>query len=343
LRNGLFAACLAAAPIMGSGHVSAQTIKDDFTTDEISARNWFVCRRPENAFKIVQAEGARFRAVEMTVHPREDLRVFALLLAHPGCKTDGGVFEPEKNDERAELWEADDVRLGLGTEVWYRFSFFVDPDLPASAERLVIGQWKQNNSATGDSPVIAQRFNGRAFSITVEQDNTAPDRARDDRQCRIWIAVDRNAVKPPGGSEGHSMMLAGPGRPEASTPPAELPSIGHDELDVSHGPTARIDGHETPAPCRRDVEVSTLGFLPDAFGRWVTMLYHIHLDGASSLVEVWADGQPVATVKGRIGFAASGPGKQYFKFGPYRKHQTYSSYARLAHYARGFRRQDVEP
>jgi hypothetical protein len=325
------------------GPASGQVIKDDFATGAISTRNWFVCRRPENEFKVVQEEGAPFRALETAVRPRKDLTVFAMVMAHPGCANSGVPFEPEK-DERAEMWEADAIRLGLGTEVWYRFSFLVDPGVPVDAGRLVIGQWKQSNSATGTSPVIAQRFNGRAFTITIEQDNTAPGRAPNDTQCRIWVAVDRNAAARAGGSEGHALtLLRRPGEPQPPAPPAELPSIGHDELDVSHGQALRADGVQVPTPCRQDVEVTPLGLLPDVFGHWVTMLYHIRLDGPASLLEIWADGQPIAKVRGRIGFRTSGPGEQYFKFGPYRDHQTYPTFARLARYARGFRREDVDP
>ncbi|MFL5220343.1 MAG: heparin lyase I family protein [Microvirga sp.] len=332
------AACLSIA-----SPSSAQVIRDDFSSGGLSPRNWFVCRRPENEFKLVQSEDAAFRAVEATVRPRKDM-VFAMLVAHPACANSGVPFEPER-DERAELWEADDIRLEFGTDVWYRFSFMVDPALPTDAGRLVIGQWKQANSATGSSPVIAQRFNGRAFTITVEQDNTAPDRAPDDPQCRIWVAVDRNAALEAGRSESHGLALLGRPlhEPQSPAPPGDLPSAGHDDFEVSHRQTLRPDGARVPAACKQDVEVTRLGVLPDVFGRWVTMLYHIHLDGPSSLLEIWADGQPIAKVRGRIGFRTNGPGKQYFKFGPYRDHQAYATFARMTRYARGFRHEDVEP
>jgi hypothetical protein len=334
--TSIWAACLAIA-----SPASAQVIRDDFSSGGLSSRNWFVCRRPENEFKLVRTADWPSHALEVTVRPRRDLAVFAMIMAHPGCTNSGVPFEPEK-DERAELWEADAVRLDHGTEVWYRFSFLVDPGLPVDAGRLVIGQWKQSNSATGSSPAIAQRFNGRAFTITIEQDNTALGHPPENTQCRIWVAVDARAARVAGGSEAHGLSLFAPtGRGPGE--PAELPSLGHDERDVSHGSSLRPDGTATPLPCRQDVEVEQLGVLPDAFGRWVTMLYHIRLDGSSGLVEIWADGQPIARVTGRIGFRTNRPGKQYFKFGPYREPQSYATYARLAQYARGFRREDVEP
>jgi hypothetical protein len=334
LAGLISAACLAIAALPAY----AQVIRDDFAAG-ISTQHWFACRRPENAFKLVREPGGPAQAVEMTVRPRQDLAVFAMVMAHPGCTDTGVPFEPEK-DERAELWEADAVRLEVGTEVWYRFSFLVDPGIPVDAGRLVIGQWKQANSATGTSPVIAQRFNGRAFTITIEQDNTAPDHPAENTQCRIWVAVDENAARAAGGSQAHGLSLMAPITPGA---PPELPSLGHDERDVSYGATLRPDGSAAPPPCRRDVDVQQLGVLPSPFGRWVSMLYRIRLGGPSGLVEIWADGRPIARVTGRIGFRTSRPGKQYFKFGPYREPQSYATYARLAAYARGFRREDVEP
>ena len=44
---------------------------------------------------------------------------------------------------------------------------------------------------------------------------------------------------------------------------------------------------------RRDLAVTPLGYLPDPFGDWVTMLYHIRIiriKGPDGLLEVWADG-----------------------------------------------------
>lgn len=249
-------------------------------------------------------------------------------------------YKPGRTEERAELWEADSLVLPFGTEVWYRFSMFIDPAIPANAGRLVIGQWKQADAPGGNSPVIAQRFNGRVFSITIEQDNDSPGHNPSDTQCRVFVAVDRNSLRPPGLSEAHALLSPRPGDALA---PGDLPSVGHDDLDVSHGPTERVDGVEVPKPCKQDLEVETFGFLPDAFGHWVTMLYHIHLAGPTSLVEIWADGQKIAKASGRIGSRAGTGGSQYFKFGPYRDHETFPTFARLARYARGFRREDVEP
>jgi hypothetical protein len=346
LKRCIVPALLAGAALaLASGPGAAQSptfavVTDEFTGDQISPERWLPCRRDENDFRIVRVPERDFNAVEAVLRPRQDLSMVALLMRHPGCRNDGMAYRPEEGDERAELWEADAIRLPFGTEVWYRFAMFVDPAVPRSVGRFVIGQWKQSNSATGDSPLLAQRFNGRVFSITVEQDNRDPDRHPEDTQCRIFVAADRNGVTRLDTSEGHSLLPA----PRASSPTglADLPSVAHDETGVAHGPTERVGGVELPKPCRRDVKVETFAHLPDAFGHWVTMLYHLHLNGGSSLIEIWAEGQPIARVSGRIGFEPRGPGKQYFKFGPYRNHESFTTFAQLAHYARGFRREDVE-
>jgi hypothetical protein len=336
---------IGAALTLGCGSAAAQApalqvITDEFSADRISPERWLPCHRDENEFRIVRVPERDFNAAEAMLRPREDLSMVALLMRHPGCRNDGMAYRPEEGDERAELWEADAVRLPFGTEVWYRFAMFVDPAVPKSVGRFIIGQWKQSNSATGDSPVLAQRFNGRVFAITVEQDNRDPDRHPEDTQCRIFVAADENGARRLDTSEGHSLLAAPrPGSPERL---ADLPSVAHDEAGIAHGATQQGDGLALPKSCRRDVEVETFAHLPDAFGRWVTMLYHLHLNGDASLVEIWADGQPIARVSGRIGFEPRGPGKQYFKFGPYRNHETFTTFARLAHYARGPRREDVD-
>ena len=317
---------------------AAQGIRDDFSGPTISSANWMFCERDENEVRIVQPPGTPFRAAEMTVRPRVDLAGSAVMFRHPGCRNGGGAFEPEKDDERSELWEADAVTLPYGTETWYQFTFMVDPATPPTVGRLVIGQWKQSNSATGDSPVLAQRFNGRSFAITIEQDNLSPDHARADSQCRIWIAADRNGPRLPGSSESHRLGLYRTGNGSA-----ELPSVGHDEFDVSHDASPSPGVAAAPRPCARDVTVTRHNPLPDPFGKWVEMRYRLRLDGSAGLIEVWADGQPIATVRGRIGFRAAGPGRQYFKFGPYRTPQAYPTFARLARYGRGFTREDIDP
>jgi len=110
-------------------------------------------------------------------------------------------------------------------------------------------------------------------------------------------------------------------------------SFEHDPNDVIHDRRA-VELDEVHL-CARDVHVDTHGNLPDLWGRWTRMLYHIRATADSTgLIEVWADDQPITTVTGRIGFDEGPAARQYFKFGPYRNHPGYDSYAILALHAR---------
>src|SRR5262249_14417421 len=116
-----------------------------------------------------------------------------------------------------------------------------------------------------------------------------------------------------------------------------IAAAAHSRTDSLRSEVARAK------PCARDVQVTPLGLLPNPFGAWVTMLYHVKpaVDG-TGVIEVWANGQPIAVVSGRIGFRDTASKRQYFKFGPYRNHVTYASHAMLAKFARGATRADAE-
>jgi hypothetical protein len=230
----------------------------------------------------------------LLVNPRKDIESIAWQPRHSGCRQQVGErYHPGKNDERAELWEADSTHLKFGTEVWYRFSMYIDPAIPRSdGNRLVIGEWKEDG---GHSPMVAQRFVNRHFTITIEQDNDAPARMKDDDDCRILVAHD----------EG-------------------LPATDSNS-------------------CAIEIKIRSFHNLPNVFGRWTVMMYHLKASVAGDgILEVWANGLPIVSVSGRIGFRDHCTDKQYFKFGPYRDHVAYSTYAMLAKFARGPTRADVD-
>jgi hypothetical protein len=324
------AAVFGAAQTAGA---QVRALRDDFTAERLSPANWFACERDENQFSIVAVpEG--FRAAQMRVNPRFDLGLYAgLLFGHRECRSEpGGDYARDNYDERAEIWEADAATLTFGTEVWYRFAMYIDPAIPATdVNRLVIGQWKQSG---GHSPILAQRFKGRHFTVTIEQDFDAPLVYRGIDECRILVAHGPNYV------QSTSAAVDWPRETWMSAPAPDgllTAAVAHSRTDSLRSPVARAK------PCAKDVEVTALGLLPDPFGQWVTMTYHIKpaLDG-TGLVEVWANDQPVAAVKGRIGFRDGAAQRQYFKFGPYRNHATYSSHAMLAKFARGATRAEID-
>jgi hypothetical protein len=319
--------------LSGSGFAAEPAIRDDFTGSEISRQNWFVCERDENEFSLVTAPGGGFQALRTQVRPRPDLAMFALQSGHSGCANEAGEYQPG-GDERAELWEADPIQLKLGTEVWYRFSMYVDPAVPKTHGRLVIGQWKQTG---GLSPIIAQRFNGRVFTITTEQDNRSEDRDPRDTQCRIVIAADASAPKPVGSSNPHFKLLPGVTTTDAA------PSLGHDAFEVTHG---MPDGPALASTkgCVSDLKVEALAPLPSLFGRWTELRYHIKATAeGNGFLNFWADGVPIVRVTGRIGFAAGRESaEQYFKFGPYRDQGAMPVHAMIARFRRGPSEKDVE-
>lgn len=109
----------------------------------------------------------RVRADALTSVPDptgSDWSVLAITL-RAGDMADGGG-----TSERAELSEADQLHLPIGTDVWYSFQLYLPLDFPVVDRRLVLGQWKQGcGDCTADhSPGIANRYRNGVFSITIQ-------------------------------------------------------------------------------------------------------------------------------------------------------------------------------
>src|SRR5829696_6413670 len=97
-----FACALALLPTLGASCTRADTIQDNFAGPELS-RHWTACQRPENEFKRVRLAQWPFHALKLTANPRPDLAVSAVMFHHAGCMNGRGAYEPERNDERAEI------------------------------------------------------------------------------------------------------------------------------------------------------------------------------------------------------------------------------------------------
>jgi hypothetical protein len=316
----------------GKGTATAQVIHDDFDSGRFGPQ-WMPCHRHENEITIVDVPDQGFRAAKLVIRNILQATLFGLPLSHDCLPT--LATSPERaSDERAELWEADSTWLSFGSDIWYQFSMYIDPGTRVE-DRLVIGQWKE---AGNHGPMLAQRFNGRHFTITVEQENRAAGRDPADTECRIYIAHDASFDPASGGDLPHPRLLFVSGNARLAQP-ATL-SFEHDPDDIIHD--RRATEQNEIHLCARDISVATSGDLPDPWGRWTRMRYHIRATADSTgLIEVWADDQPVATVTGRIGFDEGAATRQYFKFGPYRNHPGYDSYALLARYTRAPRREDL--
>lgn len=280
---------LAAWPFDGR----AQTVvHDDFQGADFSPTNWFVCKRDENDLSVVKRPGGG-RAAQLVAHPVKPrvlgLREFLARERHGGCRGADGNFTPD-GTQRAELWEKRELVQPAGTETWIQFEFMVvSPPAGAVVPHLVIGQLKLDG---GRSPVLAQRFTGRQFVVSIEQDNESPGRSPDKKDCRITVAHDASLRAP------------------------FASSVGHDARDVERKP-AKSSGVHGVSGCKSDVTVDAREFLPSPFDKWVRMTYRVKPGIKDGLLEVWADGKLIAKAAGRIGHRDSMAGSQYFKFGPY--------------------------
>jgi len=299
------------------GHSGAQTvIHDDFSLARLSQKFWFICRRPENVMSVVAVMrpggGRAARLIAHAVKPRVlGLDEYLVQERHGGCIDPRSKYTPD-GTQRAEIWEKRELVQPFGTETWIQFDFMVaSPPPGAAVPRLVIGQLK----ADGDhSPVLAQRFTGRTFMVTLSQDNDDPERHPDDKDCRVIVAHDASVLARTKGAG----VLAG--------------SVGHDPRDVEHAPP--IGPGAPPRGCKRDITVDARELLPSPFDKWVRMTYRIRPGIENGLLEVWADGRLIAKAAGRIGYRDGVAGSQYFKFGPYADPAPYDLKAYLARYRR---------
>jgi hypothetical protein len=334
LAGGVFAACFVSS-------VAAEPVQDDFQHGHPAA-HWFVCNRHENEFHFGQVPGEARTAATAIVRPGAGSNRAGQALPdapakHGGCLYKNNELVTDGPNDRAELWEADAVWLPLGTDVWYRFDMFIDGAIPRNAGRLVIGQWKQSNAPGDASPVLAQRFGGRFFTVTTQQDDEGSDQGASPAECRISIAAQAGAGtasdKPASRERPARHLLERRTAPDAQVAVDRHEPISDDTLRPLEAPA-----------CGRDISVTTYNPLPDPFDAWTTMVYRLRIGpNGDGLVEIWANGAKISRTTGRIGLRSAEEGRQYFKFGPYRDQSDYATLTRLSRYRRGLSRADVDP
>jgi hypothetical protein len=295
--------------------MSVDPMSDGFEGGRIPPQIWSPCRRPEGRFFIdnMLARSGRYSA-GMALLPTPDLppEVEAVNTDHrrSGCiDSDTDMDFMAGSDQRAELWLRETEEKG--TDLWYGFSFRIDAEPAPAADnrRLLVGQWKQ---AGQYSPFLGQRFRNRKFYLTVEQDG--PARLQ---QCRVLVAWE----------DGFDVSEFPPHR-----------SFLHDGFDAAGNKLAP----DYTADCGSNLSINREASLPSPYGAWVDMVVHIKVNAQpDDLIEVWANGRKIVTVRGRLGYRDSG--RQYFKIGPYRDPGETPVVAHLDNFGLGHSFEEVDP
>lgn len=204
----------------------------------------------------------------------------------------------EECSERAEIWERTELRVPYDQGVWYGFAVkFADP-VPLDDHRYLIAQWKReiDEGAVGDfSPFLALRLN----------------------QGKLFATVETNYYPAPAGAG-----LAKDGTCPAGTAPVWLrPETNQMRALAATAADWTAANGALFQSCTDKITITDRGNkLPAPQSGWIDFaIYSKPGPGGNGHIEVFANDKWVVTVKGRIGHADKGLGKnQYFKFGPYR-------------------------
>ncbi len=132
------------------------SLRDDFETETLSSI-WTTKTASKNALRHI-------------ISPTRNGHGAIAICVFPGAQT--AIGGDGQFTERAELREAPDVRLRMGTESWYAFSFFLPAEFPIVNTRLVIASWKQSFHETWKdrSPMVSLRYMEGKLIICVERD-----------------------------------------------------------------------------------------------------------------------------------------------------------------------------
>lgn len=219
------------------------------------------------------------------------------LSVKPFCAADS-----ENCSERAEIWEKTKLRVPYEAGVWYGFAVrFADP-IPSQDHRYLIAQWKREigPEAEGDfSPFLGFRMNNGKLFVTVETN-----------------FHDGASIGPKGGMAEC---------PAGQTPVWLRPETNQMRALVATDSAFKPEDGAIFNACTDKITVTNRGAaLPQPSSGWIdfAVLTKPGPDG-DGRIEIFANDRWVVTVKGHIGHADMGLGKnQYFKFGPYRAADT---------------------
>lgn len=200
--------------------------------------------------------------------------------------------------ERAEIWEKTALRAPYNEGVWYGFAVRFGNPIPTDDHRYLIAQWKREiePGADGDfSPFLALRL----------------------RNGKLFATVETNYVAPGAGEQEAGIGGCAAG----STPVWYRPETNQMRALVATDPTWTESDNDLYHGCTTAISVADHGNkLPPPSSGWVVFaIYTKPGPDGTGLIEIFANDKPVVTIKGHIGHADHGLGKnQYFKFGPYR-------------------------
>ncbi|MBB2972983.1 hypothetical protein FHU14_003508 [Mesorhizobium sp. RMAD-H1] len=204
--------------------------------------------------------------------------------------------------ERAEIWEKPELRVPYDQGVWYGFTVKFGEPIPQDDHRYLIAQWKReiDPGAEGDfSPFLALRLRQGKLFATVETNYIAP---------HATLAT---------AAAGNTVATCGPGQ----TPVWLRPKTNQMRALVATEASWTPEDGALFSSCTDAISVINHGMpLPSPNSGWIDFaVYTKPGPDGSGHIEIFANGKPVVTVKGHIGHADKGLGKnQYFKFGPYR-------------------------
>lgn len=304
-----------AVALTGATPADAKSLRPVRETFEAPAYadSFVPCDRPEGQISLSK-EQARDGSQALKLRIREP--VFGTASWVPkatSCLVAGRYAEYAPDEkERAEIWESFDLGPAFGDDIYYGFSMWIDrASAPLGDDtRLVIGQWK---APIDDSPFVAQRFTGGLYHVTLDVDATAQDPATGKPYgCKLLLAFEHAMAM------AQSLELGTPLRCETKT----------------GGPR-----NLTPAQA---IRIERFDYLPSPFAHWTDLVFHVK-GGPQGVVEIWADGKPIARATGFIGHGGALGQPQYFKFGPYRDPASFATTVYLDNLARGDSFAAVDP
>ena len=263
----------------------ADRITDDFEQPSLNLRLW----------NPLQIRPGRYR-IDRTF-TRTGHGALSISVSTPDLDCDGTC-------QRNEIRIANHLRLRFGQGAWYGFSFQVRGNIaPDTLSRWVIGQWKEE---TDGSPFLAQRYSGRVFHITAQNND-----------CRVLVARS--------GSTAQAFLKTLNARDYGAF------SFVTNVRDYACDPGIEVEYGDDP-------------ILPDPYGAWVDMVYFVQGGrNGTGVIEVWANGRFVARLKGSIGNDAVFGPSQYFKIGMYRDPMPGDATLYFDNFRRGATRAAVDP